>query len=552
MAVEMNEVIAEKCDSEDCVPGLEETALCLRGIALHGVILNGFLVWADLKRRTIPINTWKEDAIRYFTEDEIADAKSMLWDVCDESMIGRMVKRQGQSKTTSEINDICNALSALSDNARVPLFIATSTMIMQLPKDDPENVTIQSIEDAMERQIKKQTDLLARNHDKVISKVTVGHNMTEELSKIINDPSKQFKAPILTRNNSNIRPGTLPLSSQEGFRQQNGYQQISTGQVGVLVPNTTPTSLNTNSMENNFRKKYDGQRNWKTPGGKNGMDRNQMPNTKPISMNNHSANGGFPNNFPEQVTRRDDQNWTLYGGKNDMVNLMPNTDPIPVCNQSVDGGYLNTSPEQASTPFNQNWTASGGRPYHLVNSMPNTEPISVINQYPVDVRNFQQHMNEQVTNQNDWTLVGGRNSHEQNAKSNQNNIDVVAYSVPKDCSADQLRSFTMVRGLSVKNCTLLTRYANSRSLTYKLTIDSKDINLALYDARIWPTGVRVRTYIERNRTAGVQSYSNANRRVHFEDEENNFQVYKNGSIGNTNKLPEMSTWLRPGEVNSSL
>ena len=34
------------------VPGLEESILFLSNTALHGVILNGFLVWADIQRRT--------------------------------------------------------------------------------------------------------------------------------------------------------------------------------------------------------------------------------------------------------------------------------------------------------------------------------------------------------------------------------------------------------------------------------------------------------------------------------------------------------------------
>ena len=38
------------------VPGLQESILCLSNIALHGVVMNGFLVWADIQRRTTAEN----------------------------------------------------------------------------------------------------------------------------------------------------------------------------------------------------------------------------------------------------------------------------------------------------------------------------------------------------------------------------------------------------------------------------------------------------------------------------------------------------------------
>ena len=60
------------------VPGLQESILCLSNIALHGVVMNGFLVWADIQRRTTAENIWKAQALKHFTNDEITDAKEIL------------------------------------------------------------------------------------------------------------------------------------------------------------------------------------------------------------------------------------------------------------------------------------------------------------------------------------------------------------------------------------------------------------------------------------------------------------------------------------------
>ena len=92
------------------VPGLQESVLCMTNLALHGVILNGFLVWADFQRRTTAENIWNAQALKHFIKEEITDAKELLWDVADNGVLGNMIKRQGPSKSTAEINDISNAL----------------------------------------------------------------------------------------------------------------------------------------------------------------------------------------------------------------------------------------------------------------------------------------------------------------------------------------------------------------------------------------------------------------------------------------------------------
>ena len=66
---------------ETSVPGLQESMLCLSNIALHGVIVSGLLVWADIKCCTNPVELWKAEAIKHFTKEEISEAKNLLWDV---------------------------------------------------------------------------------------------------------------------------------------------------------------------------------------------------------------------------------------------------------------------------------------------------------------------------------------------------------------------------------------------------------------------------------------------------------------------------------------
>ena len=79
------------------VPSLQESVLCMTNLALHGVILNGFLVWADMQRRTTAENIWNAQALKHFIKEEIPDAKELLWDGADNGVLGNMRKRQGPS-----------------------------------------------------------------------------------------------------------------------------------------------------------------------------------------------------------------------------------------------------------------------------------------------------------------------------------------------------------------------------------------------------------------------------------------------------------------------
>ena len=163
-----NRIDATSIENEHpSVPGLQESVLCMTNLALHGVILNGFLVWADIQRRTTAENIWNAQALKHFIKEEITDAKELLWDVVDNGVLGNMIKRQGPSKSTAEINDISHALKKLAEKEVMPLFLGTSNMVMQTPSSNvhDEKVysgeivkTLKTLEDSMKRFVVKKNE----------------------------------------------------------------------------------------------------------------------------------------------------------------------------------------------------------------------------------------------------------------------------------------------------------------------------------------------------------------------------------------------------------
>ena len=163
--------------------GFQESIICLSQIALHGLIVNGLLLWADIQHRTAPSKEWKEKALIHFNDEEISNAKNLLWDVSNEEIIGKKVNRQGPSKQESEINDIELALNALAEEERIPLFVASSSMVMQTPGQEHTQPGLKDIEEMMDSVLKKRVDQLIRKCDQTVSKADQGNKKMDEVIK---------------------------------------------------------------------------------------------------------------------------------------------------------------------------------------------------------------------------------------------------------------------------------------------------------------------------------------------------------------------------------
>ena len=127
--IQTEEEVAEVAVSK----GTKESCDFIRIHGTHGVVMNGLLLWANIQRMTRPENAWKEDALTKFVKEEITEAKECLWRISGDKIPGPMKKRQGASKSNSEVNDISGALKALAEKECLPMFLATSDMVKETP-----------------------------------------------------------------------------------------------------------------------------------------------------------------------------------------------------------------------------------------------------------------------------------------------------------------------------------------------------------------------------------------------------------------------------------
>ena len=124
-------------------------------------------------------------------------------------------------------------------------------------------------------------------------------------------------------------------------------------------------------------------------------------------------------------------------------------------------------------------------------------------------------------------------------------VDLVAYGVNTRITALQLSKLLQDKGLVVKDCRLLTKFEGARSLSYKVSNKSTDIELAKTE-KIWPYMVGVRMFehfnpAQRRKHDFVKSkynkigqqnlqngvlMSNDGRHVHFVDELDRDKYFK--------------------------
>ena len=128
-----NSPVDEVKDASSCANGVDDACEFIKVYAKGGVIINGFLLWANIQRLTKPEKVWKDEAAASFLKTEITDAKESLWRVCGDKIAMPAKKRQGPSKSISEVDDIAKALKLLAEKESLPMFLATGDMVKETP-----------------------------------------------------------------------------------------------------------------------------------------------------------------------------------------------------------------------------------------------------------------------------------------------------------------------------------------------------------------------------------------------------------------------------------
>ena len=181
--------------------GVKESCEFIQIHGINGAIMNPFLLWADIQRKMNPENVWKESALKKFVGTEITEAKETLWRVTGEEHLGKMIRRQGPNRSSSEITDICGALKKLVENDKLPLFICTSGMVASTPIYTGDSPGINPGE------LNEHLNKIDHSIRQAVSTIT--ETMDEKLVK--NDTPVNSTNPPTVEVNTDLG-GTIPIS----------------------------------------------------------------------------------------------------------------------------------------------------------------------------------------------------------------------------------------------------------------------------------------------------------------------------------------------------
>ena len=192
----------------------------------HGIVMNKLLAWMDVQKDTTPSDTWKAHLKMSFTEEEILDAKVMLFEAVggETSTIGVFKKHHVKQK---HLDDLVDAVGKLWDANEMPLVIASSKMIKtmrnySLVDSSHENIAdavnkIKELENTVKACFKKNTDQI-RSLAEVVS--TIKHGSSGEKSVVPQPPVTNNRVLALInenekRDNGGITPPSKKRKSDE-------------------------------------------------------------------------------------------------------------------------------------------------------------------------------------------------------------------------------------------------------------------------------------------------------------------------------------------------
>ena len=101
-------------------------------------ISNNVLLWFSAQLDTTPEASIFDSAIKHFLEEEILNAKTVLFNACegDDTTIGAKELRRGgakESRKDKDCKDIIEAIKTLREEGSEPLFVASKDGIMKCP-----------------------------------------------------------------------------------------------------------------------------------------------------------------------------------------------------------------------------------------------------------------------------------------------------------------------------------------------------------------------------------------------------------------------------------
>ena len=215
----------------------------------------------------------------------------MRWSNCDESLIGKHIRRQGTSKTNNELEDMSAALRMLDESQKMPTFIASGEMVMKTPTFNADTAACNN--DVLATRIKKleetistalsadKGNILHGKRDSIQSHSTNDNPAANSVYNKTTDKHVSW-ADVVTTNNVRMSHIDLPtntsIADREGFINSPMNMQSPVTHTRMQTPNISGfVSGNGTFQEPLTESVYQGQTQYPSNGIEYYAPFNQIP-----------------------------------------------------------------------------------------------------------------------------------------------------------------------------------------------------------------------------------------------------------------------------------
>ena len=180
----------------------------MKSLNPNGVVMNKLLAWMEIQKDMIPPNTWKAHLKTLYTDDDIIEAKTVLFESVggDSTRIGKFKNHHVKEK---HLEDLIDAAGKLWNNNEMPLVVASSKMIKGMRNYNMVDADNVNLADAINK-IKQVEDTLKAC---IVENTNQVKNLAEVVGSVGQGPSSHLQQ---NRAVSNSRISSLITQNQNG------------------------------------------------------------------------------------------------------------------------------------------------------------------------------------------------------------------------------------------------------------------------------------------------------------------------------------------------
>ena len=216
----------------------------------NGIVMNRLLAWMEIQKDTTPPDTWQAHLKTLYTEEDILEAKNILFETVGgvDSRIGVFKKHNIKQK---HLEDLIEAVDKLWNNDEMPLLVASSHMIKTMRNYNMVDTNKENIADAINKMKEVENTLkacLKENTDQVKNLAEVVVSLGQGQPQVTFGASKPVtgnRVSNMIKQNEKIGNGGVTPSKKRKTDEDNTDNVTATP---TVVSGITPMPAKTKSM----------------------------------------------------------------------------------------------------------------------------------------------------------------------------------------------------------------------------------------------------------------------------------------------------------------